>query len=78
MKLLEGKKAKLMSPSKKRRKAEVENFYKRSDFKHIDLETLLLKLSFALSSDGQLRKAEEIVSCLLWIFLKKTKDFRAS
>jgi len=40
MKLLEGKKVKLTPPSKKSRKAEVENFHKRYDFKHIDLETL--------------------------------------
>lgn len=46
MKLLEQKKkAKLTPLSKKRRKAEVQNYHKRYDFKHIDLETLLVKLS---------------------------------
>lgn len=65
MKLLEGeKKAKLMSLSKKRRNY-ILSFHKRGDFKHMSIETLLLKLSFALSSNGQLRRPEEIVSGVL-------------
>lgn len=67
-KLLKGGKQQLIPSPRKRIKAAFVTVRKRYVFKFINLERVVLTLPFAFSSDGQLSKAAEVISCVSDVF----------